>query len=271
MPDHTDPEWLREAYEDMSQREMAEAADVSHMTINYHMKKHGIEAPNCIPEERLRDDLLHVADELGKTPGYEEYDDLGNYSSITVARVLGDGSWNDALVSVNLQPNMMMNINTCDIREDLIRVANKLGRAPGYREYDEHGKYSYETVVNAVGDGFWVEALRSVDLWPIEYGGVAMRSSYEPVVAQRLDELGVDWEYEPEQLQTDAGGYTPDFILADNTIVEVKGMPRPRNKAPKLEELMQDRRVVVVGTEWWRDRLPCDEFVLYDDAGSFEP
>jgi hypothetical protein len=51
-----------------------------------------------------------------------------------------------------------------------------------------------------------------------------MRSTWEVLVANWLDEHDYIWDYEPETLMLDNGfGYIPDFRLSDGRLLEVKG------------------------------------------------
>lgn len=62
---------------------------------------------------------------------------------------------------------------------------------------------------------------------PTTYQGVLMRSRLEARWAQRLDSLGLHWEYEPSVLRLGrgrAGLYLPDFWLPEQRAwIEVKG------------------------------------------------
>jgi len=49
-----------------------------------------------------------------------------------------------------------------DLKDDLVRVSNKIGRAPTVIEYSTHGEYSSRTIKNRLGDGSWKTALESV-------------------------------------------------------------------------------------------------------------
>lgn len=53
--------------------------------------------------------------------------------------------------------------------------------------------------------------------------GTYFRSSWEANIARIFNETGVAWEYEKEPVTLSVGGYTPDFVLPNDTILEVKG------------------------------------------------
>lgn len=66
---------------------------------------------------------------------------------------------------------------------------------------------------------------RSIDADPTTYQGVDMRSKLEASFASYLDELGVEWVYEPEIFGPRGSGYLPDFLIRDGRgrcYVEVK-------------------------------------------------
>ena len=60
------------------------------------------------------------------------------------------------------------------------------------------------------------------------YNGVEFKSNLEARVAERFDELGIEWQYEPRCFRDKnfAGGqYTPDFYLPDSDLyIEVAGI-----------------------------------------------
>jgi len=57
-----------------------------------------------IPEDELVEDLRRVASS-GKGPSTQEYQENGHYTSGTIARRLGSGSWNEALRTAGLEIN----------------------------------------------------------------------------------------------------------------------------------------------------------------------
>ena len=93
-----------------------------------------------VPEQDIIDDLQRVADELGRTPKFEEYKDLGKFYPSTAERKFG--SWNDAIKAADLEPVRYTNISHEDVVEDVERVADELDRKPEIRELRERGKYS---------------------------------------------------------------------------------------------------------------------------------
>ena len=54
---------------------------------------------------------------------------------------------------------------------------------------------------------------------PTTYKGVKMRSRLEAGYAMWADEIGLDWEYEPECFATEEGQYLPDFVLRSTMVL----------------------------------------------------
>ena len=65
----------------------------------------------------------------------------------------------------------------------------------------------------------------AIEAIPTIYNDVKMRSRFEANIAKSLDDLGLEWQYEPESfLLTPGGHYRPDFYLpGTRTWVEVRG------------------------------------------------
>lgn len=61
-------------------------------------------------------------------------------------------------------------------------------------------------------------------------GSFRMRSSYELFYANWLDNQDISWKYEPIFILSDGKSFSPDFQLADGTIIEVKGFWAPVGK-----------------------------------------
>lgn len=61
---------------------------------------------------------------------------------------------------------------------------------------------------------------------PTLYKGIQMRSRTEAAYAARLDQAGLDWQYEPQCFADETRQYLPDFRIVDRgctVYVEVKG------------------------------------------------
>lgn len=57
-----------------------------------------------------------------------------------------------------------------------------------------------------------------IEAKPTEYAGVLFRSKLEATWARFFDVIGLEWEYEPMQMQ----GWIPDFLLGGWWLAEVK-------------------------------------------------
>lgn len=68
------------------------------------------------------------------------------------------------------------------------------------------------------------------------YKGVRMKSSPEVKFATWLDEVAIPWEYESIKLDYALPGrrYCPDFWIADQIYVEVKGWLRPEDRTKMI-------------------------------------
>lgn len=60
-----------------------------------------------------------------------------------------------------------------------------------------------------------------IEAKPTQYAGVVFRSKLEAAWARFFDVIGVDWEYEPSQME----GWWPDFLLDGWWLAEVKPFP----------------------------------------------
>jgi replication factor C small subunit len=96
--------------------------------------------------------------------------------------------------------------------------------------------------------------------------GHLVRSDWEYEVAKALQDVGIDYEYEPEFELSDSV-FHPDFLLED-TVIEVKGVAELWGQPDKVREFMEtygdDYTFVVVGD----GALPHDEHYERDE---FEP
>jgi len=91
-----------------------------------------------------------------------------------------------------------------------------------------------------------------------EYKGYLFRSRLEARWAVFFDELGADWEYEPEGFKMDSIWYLPDFLVKENKMpkayIEIKpDMPPYEDalmKASELAKRSQIETVVFWGTPY---------------------
>lgn len=83
-----------------------------------------------------------------------------------------------------------------------------------------------------------------------EHNGVKMRSSWEVKFAQRLDEMGLEWEYEPTFFTfPNRKRYAPDFyVKAHDVYYEVKGWMKDEaaEKIRMFREFFPEQTLVVL-------------------------
>jgi hypothetical protein len=87
----------------------------------------------------------------------------------------------------------------------------------------------------------------------------AFRSSWEANIARLLNYKKINWKYETETMSLDLSKekvnitptYIPDFILEDNSLIEVKGFWDIRSKAKMkfVKEQYPDRQILVIDSD----------------------
>lgn len=115
----------------------------------------------------------------------------------------------------------------------------------------------------------------------LEYGGITFRSSLEADWACTLDQLGIEWMYEPQKFTLMSGiRYIPDFWLPEiGTWIEVKGegvpgIEKARQLAAEVLCYCQGRcqcqwyggQIVLIGRSpyaglIWRDALDLNTYL----------
>ena len=86
---------------------------------------------------------------------------------------------------------------------------------------------------------------------PVKYKGIQFRSKMEGKIARLLDNLGLEWKYEP----ITENGYTPDFILPDwdngrDIWIEVKHFLRGTgltSDADKIQQFSKSHFIIIGG------------------------
>lgn len=97
-----------------------------------------------------------------------------------------------------------------------------------------------------------------------------MRSSYEVRVANILDSLDLDWQYEPKVFKLIGTGltYRPDFLISQLTWWEVKGYLREdaRFRLDKFTELYPSEKLKIIGkTEIEQMELHIQKKARFDE------
>lgn len=117
-----------------------------------------------VTKEQVVTDIYQLINELGRVPGYIEYDELGSHNTETALNVFEMSSWSDVLNSLgyDYDAHEQQRVDVADLKEDVHRVVEKLGHVPTGAEYNTHGEFSDSTVVNHIGDGSWVTAMNNL-------------------------------------------------------------------------------------------------------------
>lgn len=113
-------------------------------------------------DQDLIEDLNRVAEKVGRSPSYDDYDEHGKYSPRTVENHFG--TWNEAKEAAGLQKIKRNDIPTDELLADLDRIANIVGAAPVIEDYKEKGKFAITTYHNRFGS--WNEAVRAAGYTP---------------------------------------------------------------------------------------------------------
>lgn len=123
--------------------------------------------------EQHLEKIRQLAKKLGHTPSREQAQDSSIYVAEIVKRL--KTNWIGIIKAAGLDPEHLPDRSRAlfatkeDMIKDLQRVARLLGKAPGNREYKEHGNYAINTVKGRLGT--WQESL--------EAAGLDLTSRYE--------------------------------------------------------------------------------------------
>lgn len=120
-------------------------------------------APEKIPEDELREDFHRVVEILGEVPTVDEYDEMGTYSSATLTKRIGDGSYIRAVRSLGYEyaPDVE-SVSTEALRQEFEELVEELDRVPSSAEYIELSSHSASTFSNRFGDGSYPDAVRAL-------------------------------------------------------------------------------------------------------------
>lgn len=133
---------------------------------------------------------------MGRPPTRAEFADRsdGEVEPQTVANQFGNELWRAALanlgydVSDHRAPDA---IPEDALREDMARVVEDLGHVPTVLEYDDHGKFSAQTIGNRFGAGSWRDALEALGYpWQESDGPRISAETLRTDVHRVVEELG---------------------------------------------------------------------------------
>jgi len=100
-------------------------------------------------------------------------------------------------------------------------------------------------------------------LQTVKETGHTVRSNWEKEVDIILHNADIDYEYEPKTFElSDGDTYTPDFIVQNKIVIEVKGWPNEisKKRAKLFMQKYSEYLYIVVGNE-----IPCDNFIEWEN------
>lgn len=121
-----------------------------------------------ISEEELLAAVRGLAEELGRPPTTDEFNDETPHSATTCKEKFG--SWRETLVEAGLNPSdrEQTEYTDAELIEELQRLAESLGHTPSTSEMNDDGKFSAGVYQHRFGS--WEEALDAADLDASEAG-----------------------------------------------------------------------------------------------------
>lgn len=101
-----------------------------------------------------------------------------------------------------------------------------------------------------------------VEPYVVPETGHEVRSTWEEVIDKMLHDSPYDYEYEPRRFDLGNRTYLPDFIVEDQVVLEVKGVPDRRawRKASSFMHRFREFDYVVVGR-----KIPCDRHIPWGE------
>jgi len=141
----------------------------------------------------------------------------GNHSSKSYQNAFG--SWNEALKQAGLEINEEQNIAKSDLRKEMERLADELGRTPTSRDMAENGKYS--TAIYSRRFGSWNDAVQEAGLELIRERCVPTEE-----LLNELDRVGEKLGHAPTTVQMKRYGdygvstYTSEFGTWNDAVLE---------------------------------------------------
>lgn len=142
-----------------------------------------------VQKDELVEDYKRVAEELGKLPTLQDYNEHGEYTQIVIYRVFG--SVKDLREVAGLRRGDYKYTNE-ELIKDLKRVGDIVGREPRLLEYEEHGEYSTDTLLTRLG-GNWGSALEAAGFEPKGHAA-AFNGNRKPSIERNKGmEIVCDW------------------------------------------------------------------------------
>jgi hypothetical protein len=139
---------------------------------NKAVKKAGYEAnepDSKVSKKKLVEELHRLADEIDKKPTAVDMNKHGKYWRSTYKNRFG--SWNKSLEAAGFEPeNTGATITDEDLIQEVERIAERLGKPPGFQDMEDLGKYDPSTYARRFGS--WNEALTTAGFEPNTQGSL---------------------------------------------------------------------------------------------------
>jgi len=212
------------------------------------------EKPNILhnrTREEGIDELSRLYKKLKRIPTIDEFTTLSNMSFVTFRKITNHKSWHSLLKEIGVSDDEMIdlkkhNVTNKELKEEIVRLKEKIGRYPTYKEMANEGKFSCNTY--KIRFGSWSNAFKelgfddyinqSIYKNQIHSKGkdkIIYKSLFESRIANILFELKNNNKiknYEYEKKICERRTWTCDFVIIKNDNskiwVECDGMGKNR-------------------------------------------
>jgi hypothetical protein len=166
-------------------------------------------------------------------------------------------SWQRQSIRANGRPGDSIYLCRCDCGEEVEVMSRHLNPGPTSKQKGTVSCKCTRREANSISGMKAVSGGRIANarwLYDGVRGVCLMRSSWELAFAHKLDELGLDWEYEPKTFKLANGlRYTPDFYVSQKkTWYEIKAFSRDPHFLVKADLFRQtEERLLIM----WQDGI----------------
>lgn len=194
--------------------------------------------PNAVSENNVLNALRDFAENLGRTPTYEEMESDGRYSSGVYERLFG--KWSAAIEAADLTPlaPSKKRISEKDLLDEVYRLAEASdGDPPTIRQLNAEGEHSPPTYYDRFGDSRGTLLAAGIDV-PLRCADVRRDAQRAPKNSRpcgrtpRREEFRDYSDYKP-------GWYAKEFG-SWNSAVEAAGLQPNRVASVSREDLLAD-------------------------------
>lgn len=136
------------------------------------IKAAGYQPNRGYTDKELKEDIRRVTEKIGHPPTCSEYDKHGTVSAHTLSSRFG--CFTDAIKSAGYQPTVTadgVKHTKEDIKQDIRRVVNDLGKVPTRKEYNKHGDASRSAAARCFGT--WNKAIRATGYQPYRESSIS--------------------------------------------------------------------------------------------------